>query len=171
MDVLFLLSALQSVHISLLMLFSLSHSFIVPLYPSSSCCQSLGGVPVSKGVQLPPHRWSRPSPHSPGQGTVSACGPPASHSLVRQEEGAILPRVCFSLSPKWACCLNCFVSGIFINSPNITPDRVPAACWQDPLASNHQMHDVAIKLDTCFSFPGIDFPPTSQHISWGKNNC
>lgn len=32
----------------------------------------------------------------------------------------------------------------------------------------HQMHDVPIKLDTCFSFPGIDFPHASQHISWER---
>lgn len=94
--------------------------------------------------------------------TWSSCKP-----LTCDARGSSLFALRFGfLSLGRARCPDCFVFRPFINPPYITPDRVTAVCWQDPLASKHQMHDVPIKLDTCFSFPGIDFPHASQHISW-----
>lgn len=159
-----------------------SHSIIALLYTFPCPSQTLSGVPLTKEHNYPfplvcalflSDRTVRCGKYT---FTLSVLhGLPLRHPLVMQEEETILSLVLFFYLSIYlfvyvepACCPNRFVSGIFINSPHITPDRVAAVCWQDPLACKHQMHDVPIKSDTCFSSPGIDFPPACQHISWKK---
>lgn len=159
--------------------FSLSSSITAPSTHSHAPARPLVDSLFPRSAATP-SPWSMHSSYPTGQCgehifTLSAQSSRKIFTCHTKRKKPCFPEFYFYLSSylliyfEPACCPNCFVSSIFINSPHITPDRVTVVCWQDPLASKHQMHDVPIKLDTCFSFPGIDFFHPLASIFHGKN--
>lgn len=119
---------------------SLRTTITAPCCTPSHPWQSLGRVPLNRAAQPPLHWWSLNVSCQGRAGQqiqlYSVCTWSSCKTLICDARGSSLfaRSFCF-LSPGRAGCPDRFVSSPFINPPYITPDRVTAVCWQDPLAS------------------------------------